>query len=163
MINKELANFILNYEQFRNIYMNFQVDEDGIWGLPEGNRTLQLLSKDQIDEYKDFLNKAIEYYTKIVEFNNSTGNSKKLKKYKLYLKRLSNTIEKWKVESEKIILMEQEIFNNWTYDEWNDLYYLETKSNGVIVYFPDQREFIVNEGTKNEYKANFEQVSKLIS
>ena len=86
---------ISNYEQYKNIYMNFSLDDSGVWGLPEGDKTQHFLNLDRLKDYRSFLLNAIDYYTGLSNFyKNEYDYSKKLKKYKLYLKRLDNTLNK---------------------------------------------------------------------
>jgi hypothetical protein len=90
----ELRKLVEDYEQYKNIYMNFSVDEKGIWGLPEGDHSQHLLSMERITEYKEFLNNAIEHYENMKRFFNDYECTKKNKKYKTYLKRLENAMKK---------------------------------------------------------------------
>jgi hypothetical protein len=83
---------ITEYEQKCNIYMNFSVDEDGIWGLPEGSRSQHYLNNSKVNQYKQFLVNAIEYYNGLIKFDMDA--SKKRDKFKKYLKRLETAIKK---------------------------------------------------------------------
>ena len=83
---------ITEYEKSYNIYMNFSVDEDGIWGLPEGSRTQHFLNENKINQYKEFLIEAIEHYDTMIRFDLDA--KKKRDKYKKYLKRLETAINK---------------------------------------------------------------------
>lgn len=91
----ELTKYISNYEQYRNIYMNFKVDNNKVWGLPEGDRTQYYMNEEAIESYSNFLNAAIKYYEGLVSFfNNHIDYNKKLKKYNMYKKRLNNALNK---------------------------------------------------------------------
>lgn len=94
----ELRNKVENYERSSNIYMNFSIDEKGIWGLPEGDKTQHLLSEDRISKYEQFLIDAVNHYQNMARFfSNDASIGKKVKKYQLYLKRLNNAKKKVKV------------------------------------------------------------------
>ena len=91
----ELRQHVTNYENTRLIYMNFSVDERGIWGLAEGEKTQYLLTDEKVNDYKTFLQAAIQNYTNLIRFfSNDLQIEKKLKKYKLYTKRLESAISK---------------------------------------------------------------------
>lgn len=93
----ELRSKVEEYEKYNNVYMNFSVDEKGIWGLPEGDKTQHLLTNERIDKYKNFLNEAIKHYENMARFFSSDYQySKKQKKYNTYLKRLNNALKKMK-------------------------------------------------------------------
>jgi hypothetical protein len=86
-LNKKVS----EYETYKNIYMNFSLDNNKVWGLPEGSKTLHALTDDKINEYNQFLNDAIKNYTNLSNFfTNDLDYQKKLKKYKLYQNRLNN-------------------------------------------------------------------------
>ncbi|MEH7116192.1 hypothetical protein V7128_02035 [Neobacillus vireti] len=88
----ELRNIVNEYENKNYIYMNFKVDEDGIWGLPEGSRSQNYLNPDKINKYKEFLYNAIKHHENMARFDSDS--IKKHKKYKTYLKRLEAAIKK---------------------------------------------------------------------
>jgi hypothetical protein len=94
----ELRKIVEDYERSSNIYMNFSVDEKGIWGLPEGNKTQHLLSEDRISKYELFLIDAVKHYQNMARFfSNDASIGKKVNKYQMYLKRLNNAKKKVKV------------------------------------------------------------------
>lgn len=74
--------------------MNFSKDEQGIWGLPEGEKTQYLLTDTVLGDYKIFLKNAVDVYTALNKSSNvnSDINKKKLSKYKLYRKRLNKVL-----------------------------------------------------------------------
>jgi hypothetical protein len=87
----DLHKKVSEYETYKNIYMNFSLDNNKVWGLPEGSKTLHALTDDKINEYNQFLNDAIKNYTNLSNFfTNDLDYQKKLKKYKLYQRRLNN-------------------------------------------------------------------------
>jgi hypothetical protein len=90
----ELSEKVNQYEESCNIYMNFSVDEDGIWGLPEGSRSQHFINNDKINKYKTFLNEAIKHYTDMATYD--CEHIKIRDKYKKYLKRLETAISKLK-------------------------------------------------------------------
>jgi hypothetical protein len=92
---QELRIWVSDYERYNNIYMNFSVDEHGIWGLPEGDKTQHLLTDERVKKYQDFLDKAITHYETMLRFFNSDPDlTRKKDKYNQYKKRLNNAIKK---------------------------------------------------------------------
>lgn len=102
---QELNKKVSDYEKSKIIFMNFKLDNDNqVWGLPEGDKTLHGLSLDRLNDYNGFLNEAIKNYTSLSNFfNNDLDYQKKLKKYKLYQKRLNNLMSKLNVSSKEVV------------------------------------------------------------
>lgn len=94
MTAMELRSKIEDYEKYNNIYMNFSVDETGVWGLPEGDKTQHILRMDKLNQYKEFLHEAVKHYENMSRFNPLC--KKKVDKYKRYIKRLENALKKVK-------------------------------------------------------------------
>jgi KaiC/GvpD/RAD55 family RecA-like ATPase len=92
MTVKELMIKVSEYEEKNYIYMNFSIDEDGMWGLPEGTISQKYMNENKINQYKEFLNDAIEHYDTMIRFDLDA--KKKRDKYKKYLKRLETAINK---------------------------------------------------------------------
>lgn len=68
MNETDLRLYITTYEKERNLYMNFSVDQKGVWGLAEGDKTLYLLTGEAIGEYTYFLKSALTYYRRLENF-----------------------------------------------------------------------------------------------
>lgn len=95
MNETDLRLYITTYEKERNLYMNFSVDQKGVWGLAEGDKTLYLLTGEAIGEYTYFLKSALTYYRRLENFfSNDQQIKNKINKYTSYLNRLNNAANK---------------------------------------------------------------------
>lgn len=130
---------ITKFEQYNIIYMNFSLDDSGkLWGLAEGDKAQHLMDNKRLADYETFLDSAIPYYEKLVRFD--VDASKKLKKYKLYKKRLDNAKSKIVIPTQVNVMNQISAITEGIKDNEYPL------SNGEIVrYEADINEYCIDD------------------
>lgn len=93
MNKQERMKYVGHYEQYNNVYINFTLDKGRIFGLIEGvGKQTSIVTDKQLKEYETFINAAIGHYNDMIRFDPLA--EKKVKKYKMYKKRLENVMRK---------------------------------------------------------------------